>query len=231
MSASAFAPAAAGDRTVGGRSSGEVRTLARGGTLALAGVVVSAALQFLLVLVVTRGLGAAGAGVFLEAVALFTIAAAVAEFGANTGLVRSLPRMRVLGRSAELGRTVAVAIAPVLGLSVAAAAATFVLAPQLAALLFHGADEGSAVATVRIFAAALPLAAPTIVILSGTRGLGSLLPYGRDQQQIQGRVQDQRGERVRQIEPAPAARQQTRGSTTRRRSKSRRHERTDKTTT
>jgi O-antigen/teichoic acid export membrane protein len=177
MSASAFAPAAAGDRTVGGRSSGEVRTLARGGTLALAGVVVSAALQFLLVLVVTRGLGAAGAGVFLEAVALFTIAAAVAQFGANTGLVRSLPRMRVLGRSAELGRTVAVAIAPVLGLSVAAAAAIFVLAPQLAALLFHGADEGSAVATVRIFAAALPLAAPTIVILSGTRGLGSMLPY------------------------------------------------------
>jgi O-antigen/teichoic acid export membrane protein len=155
----------------------EVRTLARGGTLALAGVVASAALQFLLVFVVTRGLGAMGTGIFLEAVALFTIVASLAQFGANTGLVRWLPRLQVLGRTDELRRTVAVALAPVLILSGAAGCTIFVLAPQLARLLFHGADAEAAVASIRIFAAVLPLAAPTIVLLSGTRGLGSMLPY------------------------------------------------------
>jgi O-antigen/teichoic acid export membrane protein len=155
----------------------EVRTLARGGTLALAGVVASAALQFMLVFAVTRGLGAVGTGVFLEAVALFTIVGGLAQFGANTGLVRWLPRLQVLGRTAELRRTVVVAVVPVLVLSSVAATAIFVLAPQLVSLLFHGADAQAAGASIRIFAAVLPLAAPTIVILSGTRGLGSMLPY------------------------------------------------------
>jgi len=177
MSASALATGTAGDRAVGSRSSGDVRMLARGGTLALAGVAASAVLQFLLVLVVTRGLGAVGAGIFLEAVALFTIVAGVAQFGANTGLVRSLPRLTVLGRADELRRVVAVAILPVFALSIAAATAIFVLAPQLTGLLFHGIDAETAVATVRIFACVLPLAAPTIVILSATRGLGSMRPY------------------------------------------------------
>ena len=174
MSATALAPS---DRLVPARPAGEVRTLARGGTLALAGVAVSAVLQFLLVLVVTRGLGAGGAGIFLEAVALFTIVAGIAQFGANTGLVRSLPRLQVLGRTAELRRTVAVAVLPVLVLSVTAAAALFAFAPQLGGLLFHGVDSESAVTSMRILAAILPLAAPTIVILSGTRGMGTMLPY------------------------------------------------------
>jgi O-antigen/teichoic acid export membrane protein len=155
----------------------EVRTLARSGTLALVGVIASAALQFLLVFVVTRGLGAAGTGIFLEAVALFTIVTGLSQFGANTGLVRWLPRLEVLGRAGELRRAVVVAVVPVLALSSLAAATILALAPELARLLFNGADTDAAVASIRIFAAVLPLAAPTIVILSGTRGLGSMVPY------------------------------------------------------
>jgi O-antigen/teichoic acid export membrane protein len=155
----------------------DLRTLARGGTLGLVGVVISAAFQFLLVMVVTRGLGATGAGMFLEAVALFTILANLAQFGANTGLVRSLPRSRALGRTGELRRTLMVAVLPVLGVSMAAAAGLYAFAPGLAHTFFHGVPHDAAVTDLRLFALALPLAPATIVLLSATRGLGTMVPY------------------------------------------------------
>jgi O-antigen/teichoic acid export membrane protein len=155
----------------------DVRVLARSGTLALVGVAASAALQFALVLVVTRGLGPTGAGTLLEAVALFTIVANLAQFGANTGLVRSLPRSCALGRTAEIRRTLSVALGPVVVVGIAAAAALYALAPAVGEVFFHGADRSEAVADLRIFAVALPLAPLTIVLLSATRGLGSMKPY------------------------------------------------------
>lgn len=156
---------------------GDMRTLARGGVLAIGGVVVSAVLQFALVVAVTRGLGASGAGAFLEAVALFTIIAGLAQFGANTGLVRSLPRARALGAIGELRALLAVAVGPVLIAGAAAGAALYLLAPQVAAVFFDGAHSDAAVTDIRLFAAALPLAPATIVLLAATRGLGTMAPY------------------------------------------------------
>src|SRR5437870_1893487 len=87
-------------------ASGDLRRLARGGAFALGGVVVSAALQFGLVLVVTHGLPRAGAGAFLEAVALFMILSNWCELGADTGMVRLIPRFRVQEREGDIRRLV-----------------------------------------------------------------------------------------------------------------------------
>jgi O-antigen/teichoic acid export membrane protein len=157
--------------------SGEMRTLARGGVLGLVGVVFSAVLQFALVVAVTRGLGAEGAGTFLEGIALFTIVANLAQLGANTGLVRGLSRGRALGRAAELRLTLHVALWPVLALSSVAGLCLWALASPLARTFFHGVEHGTAVDYIRVFALVLPLAPATMVALSATRGLGTMTPY------------------------------------------------------
>jgi O-antigen/teichoic acid export membrane protein len=166
----AGAPAAAGE-------SRDLRVLARGGTLGLVGVVVSAVLQFLLVVAVTRGLGAKGAGTFMEAIALFTIVANLAQMGANTGLVRGVSRTRALGRVEELRATLAIALWPVAAVSLAAGAAVFALASPLADVFFNGVHRDAAVTDLRLFAVVLPLAPATMVALSATRGFGTMVPY------------------------------------------------------
>ena len=170
-------PAAAQTPPVEAESSGELRTLARGGTLGLLGVVVSAVLQFALVVVVTRGLGAGGAGTFLEAVALFTIVANLTQLGANTGLVRAISRARALDRTGELRPTLRLALWPVVGVSSLAAVVLWAFSASLARLLFHGVDHGVAVTYIKVFAAVLPLTPVTMAALSATRGLGTMLPY------------------------------------------------------
>ncbi|HEV8421391.1 MAG TPA: hypothetical protein VGR13_08565, partial [Actinomycetota bacterium] len=76
----------------------DLSSLARGGALNLVGSLAGGALSFLLAVVVTRGLHPAGAGVFFEAVALFTILANTCEVGADTGLVRGVSRALALDR-------------------------------------------------------------------------------------------------------------------------------------
>src|SRR5918912_11243 len=104
-------------------SSHDVATVARGSVLNLVG---------------SRGLGARGAGLFLEAVALFTILSNAGELGADTGVVRMIPRLRALGRGQDVRRTLVVALVPVGVLGIAFAAAVYMLAPELARVFFHG---------------------------------------------------------------------------------------------
>jgi O-antigen/teichoic acid export membrane protein len=158
-------------------ASADMRLVARAGSLGLIGVAVSGAMQFLLVLVVSRALSARGAGTFMEAVALFTIVSNVTMLGANTGLVRSIPRLRAHQRMTDVRRTLAAAFVPVLGLSTVAAVAMYGLAPQLTSVFFRGAHPANAVAYVHIFALVLPLAALTMLMLSASRGLGTMVPY------------------------------------------------------
>lgn len=66
----------AGENAAGSRR--DLSTLARGWLLNLVGIISSGLFGFLFGIVVARGLGASGAGIFFTAVALFTIAAAAA---------------------------------------------------------------------------------------------------------------------------------------------------------
>lgn len=158
----------------GGRT--ELRALARGGTLNLAGFVVSGVLGFVLAIVVTRSMGARGAGVFFAAVAVFTILANVTELGADTGAVRFISRLRGLGRHGDLRRTVVVALVPSALAGLAAGIATLVWAEPLADA-FSRRDPGDVARFLRLIAPFLPLATVGTVAMAATRGFGTMKPF------------------------------------------------------
>jgi O-antigen/teichoic acid export membrane protein len=137
-------------------------------------LITSAVLGFVLVVVVARGLGARGAGVFLELVAFFSILAALAEMGAGPGLVRTISRARAMGKTEEIHAVVPVAAWPVLALSAAAAVGTLIVAPSIVRLLDLPAD---AIGSLRILAPFIPLSVLTSVALATTRGFGRVVPY------------------------------------------------------
>jgi O-antigen/teichoic acid export membrane protein len=162
----------------GPRSGGaDVGLLARSGALGLGGVVASGLFQLLLVAAVTRGLGPAEAGVFLEAVALFMILSRVGELGANTGLVRGVSRLRALRQTTDIRPTLAVAAWPTALVGVVLALAVFALAPQLATVFFDASHEEKATEVIRLIAPLVPLASATTVALAASRGFGTMVPY------------------------------------------------------
>ncbi len=158
-------------------SHGDVSSLARGGVLNIVATAVAAVLGFVLVVVVTRGLGAHGAGAFFEVVGVFTILANSAELGADTGLVRAIARSRALGAVGELRRLARVALLPVLAGGILFAVATWLAAPWLANTFLRGVDQTRGVVDIRLLVAFLPLTAVTLVALAGTRGFATMLPY------------------------------------------------------
>lgn len=156
---------------------GRFQTLARGGALNLLGVVVSGSMQLVLTVVVARGVGASGTGAFFEAVALFTILSNVGELGADTGLVKMLPRYRALNRNQDLGTVVQIAVWPVIIFGIGMGAATWLLAPQLTSVLSHAQHGAQVESYLRAFAPFIPLGAMATVVLAGTRGMGTMAPF------------------------------------------------------
>ncbi|MBW3601575.1 MAG: polysaccharide biosynthesis C-terminal domain-containing protein [Actinobacteria bacterium] len=154
----------------------ELDRLARGGTLNLAGGACKAAAGLVLVLVVTRGLGAGGAGVFFEAVAVFMILSNTAELGADTGLVRFVSGTVALGRVRDLRGLLAAALWPVALVGAVMAVGVFAAAGVLGGVFTHGSGAGEVAAYLRTFAVFVPVAAVVTVLLAGTRGFGVSLP-------------------------------------------------------
>jgi O-antigen/teichoic acid export membrane protein len=154
-----------------------VRSAVRGGSLALLGYVASAGLQFLLVLVVTHGLSGTAAGVFFEAVALFSILSQWGELGADTGAVREVSRLRAVGRSGDIPAALIAALVPVVAFGLLALVLVYGFAPALAEAFFRSAARGEAVGYLRLFAVFLPLASACTVILAATRGFGTMRAY------------------------------------------------------
>ena len=155
----------------------ELRTLARGGLISLGGTISHGVLGFLLVVVVTRGLRAGGAGVFFEAIALFTILSNTTELGVDTGLVRTIPRYLALDRTQDIRRVLGVALWPVVAVGMALGVGMFVFAPQLSRIFVrNAAHRDEAVLYMRLLAPFLPLQSLTTVTLAGTRGFGTMVP-------------------------------------------------------
>jgi O-antigen/teichoic acid export membrane protein len=150
--------------------------VARGGALSFVGVVASAAFGFAFVVVVTRGFTSTQVGLLFEAVALFNLAMSVAVWGADVGLVRTIPRFRVLGREQHIRAVVRIASSTAFWLSLSMAAAMYLFAPQLSALLTRGADRATVEPLLRACAPFLPIAAVYAVLLAATRGLGKMGP-------------------------------------------------------
>jgi O-antigen/teichoic acid export membrane protein len=154
----------------------DLSTLARGGIVNLAGVAVTAVAGFTLVVVVTRGLNRTQAGIFFEAVALFSILGAIAQWGADIGVVRAIPRLRVLGRRLDIPRTVWAGVLPALAVGSLLASLVWVFADQLGTLLTNGAHGSDLSPAFRALAPFLPVYAAFMVGLGATRGFGTMVP-------------------------------------------------------
>jgi O-antigen/teichoic acid export membrane protein len=151
-------------------------SVARGGATNVVGVAANGLLQFLLVVVISRGMGTRGTGVFYQAIALFMILTAAAQFGSDVGVIRMLHWYRASGRSQDIRGMLSVALWTVVGMSTLLAAVTFVLAPQLAMVFMRGIPAESAVLHIRVLTPFLPLATTTLVMLAVTRAFGTMLP-------------------------------------------------------
>jgi O-antigen/teichoic acid export membrane protein len=168
---------AGGGQARAARGRPDLSSLARGGTLNLFGLVVSGLMQVVLTVVVARGLGTKGTGAFFEAVAVFTILSNVGELGADTGLVRMLPKYWSQGRNSQLRTLVQVAVWPPFVFCLGLAAVTWLYAPSLASLLAYGHHRYEVEIFLRTLAPFIPLGAISTVALAGTRGMGTMVPF------------------------------------------------------
>lgn len=150
--------------------------MARGGALNLVGAAVYSLLAFAIVVAVARGLSPTRAGVFFGASALFMIMSHVCELGADTGLVRTIPRFRVLGHDGDIRRVVWIGLVPGTALAGLAATALFFTAPQVAAVLTQPRHEAEFVHDLRLLAPFLPASVLLTLLLSATRGFGRMTP-------------------------------------------------------
>lgn len=138
----------------------------------------AAILSFVLPIIIARGLAADDAGAFFAATALFTILINVCVIGADTGLLRSLPRARALDtRGEDLATVLRVAVLPPALLAVGVAGALWLLAPHIADV---GTGVDSETATyagfLKVLAPGLPFAVVYLVLIAASRGLGPVKP-------------------------------------------------------
>lgn len=154
----------------------DVAVLARGGIVNLSGSASQAVFAFALLFVVGRGMGAGGAGAFLESVALFNILATTATLGVSTGFVYSVSRLRAANRESDLGRMYIVGYAPLIILSCLAAAIVYLTADQLARTLGDAQHSDQIGAYLRTMAWFIPPASAFLATLGATRGYELMWP-------------------------------------------------------
>jgi O-antigen/teichoic acid export membrane protein len=153
-----------------------VNRLARGSAANLVGAAVTGVSTFALTVVVARGFSRHDAGIFFATTSLFLVVTTIGNLGTQTGLVYFLARCRARGTPETIGSYLRAALRPMLLLALSVAVATVVLAPFIARVISDD-DVGLATTYLRWMAVFIPLAGLEIVLLAGTRGLGSIRPY------------------------------------------------------
>jgi O-antigen/teichoic acid export membrane protein len=154
----------------------DLATVARGGAINLVGVITNTLFNFMLVLVVTRGLETSGAGIFFESIALFSLLSTIAQWGSETGIVRTIPRFRVLGRIDDIRHSLVAGLAPVAIAGAVLGVVMFVWAEPLSSLLTNGRHAAELAPVARVLAFFLPIGAVYTVGLAATRGFGTMIP-------------------------------------------------------
>ena len=151
-----------------GSTNDELSRAARGSALTLVGAAASAGLGFAFNIVLARQLGATGAGVVLQAVAVFTISLSVTRLGLDTTAVWLLPR---LVRSAP--ERVRMALVGVLlpALVVPGVVTLGWLAVRY--LVLAGSGRSATLDAVTAAVLFLPAASVMTVALASTRAFGS----------------------------------------------------------
>ena len=165
------------ERTAPARPITELHAVARGSLANLVGLVVAGVFQLLLVAVVAHALGARRTGIFFSAIALFMIVSNTGELGADTGLVRYVSRFRSLGRAADVPGVTIVGTVPVFVVATILAVLLFVYAGEIAAVFSRNGATSEVASYVRVLAPFVPVASMSTVILSATRGFGTMAPF------------------------------------------------------
>ena len=155
---------------------GHLSDVGRGGLLNLAGVVSNTLFNFLLVVVVTHGLGTTGTGLFFESIAMFNILAVTAGWGAEVGVVRMIPRYQVMSRSGDIRHAIQAAVIPAAVIGAVFAGLLIALAGPLGNVLSNGVHGAELAHAFRILAPFLPISAVYAVTLAATRGFGTMMP-------------------------------------------------------
>jgi len=158
------------------KASADISAVARGGLLNLVGAAGTGILTFALVTVLTRGLGPASYGAFVSAMGLFTVLSNTAELGADTGLVRTIARLRALDRVRDIRKTIYIAVLPPLIIGTLFGVAMWMWAPQLAHIFGKGKGSDQIAEFARWMAPFLPAGGVVLVLLSATRGFGTMIP-------------------------------------------------------
>lgn len=157
-----------------GESAGAaIRSVARGGSINLAGTVATAAAQLGITLIVTRSLSKESAGVFFSVTSLFLIASVFGNLGSNTGLVYFIARARALSGPQTVQAYMRAAVVPVLVVGLALATVLWVFAPRIGAWTnpAHASDAAHLVRTLAVF---IPIASIENIVLAATRGAGTM---------------------------------------------------------
>ena len=156
----------------------DLRELARHSGLNLAGSVVAAGLHFVLPILVTRNLTQGEAGTFFQGIALFTLLFTIGTFGADTGLLRFLPRAIAQRSADDVRATLRISLGPPLVLAVVLAVALALSADAVGGLVTG--DDSRLASTfadmVRLLSLMLPVAVVYLLGLAASRGLGAIMP-------------------------------------------------------
>lgn len=143
------------------------------GSATFVGVGLNAAISFVVMFLVARSAGAAGAGAFFLFNAIFAITTSIIGLGGDTAMVRVLSRQVALGRIADLRRTVLVGALPLLALGVGFSAALWLWGGAL----LRSTNSGLPPEAVGLLAAFVVPGAFLGVLLGAARGLGRPLAY------------------------------------------------------
>ena len=156
-----------------GASATQLRHVARGAALGLAGSAFAAAAGFALAVVATRGLETDDAGRFFATTAVFALLVAASTFGTEAGLARFMLRLEARGDVAGVRRAVLWALVPTVTVAGALAVALVTQRDHVLATLGVAGSDGHLVVAIAI---ALPAAVLADVLLASTRGVGRLGP-------------------------------------------------------
>ena len=150
----------------------ELVSAARSSVITLLGAAASAALGFALVAILARLLGAAGSGVVLQAIAIFSIAMSVTRLGSDTTAMWLLPRLRQENTSKLPAGLAAVLVPPVLVSSAVAIAWIVVVLGRQQAIFGTDVDRA-----VTFMAPLLPASAVMFTALAATRAFGGVKAF------------------------------------------------------
>jgi O-antigen/teichoic acid export membrane protein len=156
----------------------DLRQLAHQSGLNLAGSFVAAALNLALPVLITRTLDKGDAGVFFQATALFTIVLTISTLGADTGLVRFLPRAIAQHRPDDVRATLKVSLGPPLAFSILLAVLLALTSGPLGDLATGDSDSLASTfsGAILVLSVVLPVATVYLLGLAASRGFGAIMP-------------------------------------------------------